>query len=74
VDGDIIISLARAMPKLEILRLGGASCGTATYATVDGLIGLASCCPNLSKLRIHFQASSLVDAAARALFGGRNAL
>ena len=26
VDDDIIISLARAMPKLEILRLGGAPC------------------------------------------------
>jgi len=66
VDDDIIISLAQAMPKLEILHLGRAPCGRATGATVDGLIGLASHCPNLSKLRIHFQASSLVDAATSA--------
>jgi len=66
VDDGIIISLARAMPKLEILKIGGAPCGTATGATVNGLICLASRCPNLSKLRIHFQASSLIDAATSA--------
>ena len=66
VDDDIIMSLALAMPKLEILRLGGAPCGTPTGATVSGLVGLASRCPNLTKLRIHFQASSLVDVATSA--------
>jgi len=63
VDDDIIMSLARAMPKLEILQPGRASCGTATGATADGPVSLASRCPNLSRLRIHFQGSSLVDAA-----------
>jgi hypothetical protein len=37
-----------------------------TGATVNGLIGLASRCPELSELRIHFQVSSLVAAATRA--------
>jgi len=67
VDDDIIMNLAGAMPKLEILRLGGAPCRTRTGATVSGLISLASRCPNLSKLCIHFQASSLVHAATSAV-------
>ena len=63
VDDDIIISLAGAMPNLEILQLGKAPCKTPTGVTVNGLIGLACRCPQLSKLRVHFQAISLADAA-----------
>jgi len=66
VDDDIIMNIARAMPKLEILQLGGEPCGTSTGVTVGGLFALASRCPNLTKLCIHFQASSLVDAATSA--------
>ena len=65
IDDKIVISLARAMPKLEVRQLGRAPCTTVTYpgVTVNGLIGLARHCPHLSKLRIHFQGASLVDVA-----------
>lgn len=66
IDDDIIISLARAMPKLEILRLGTAPCATSTGVTVNGLIGLARLCPRLSKLLIHFRAASFVEASTSA--------
>ena len=67
VDDDIITSLAQAMPKLEVLQLGGAPCRSLTGVTVNGLIGLSCHCPHLSKLRIHFQAASLVNTAASAV-------
>jgi len=63
VDDDIIMDMARAMPKLEILQLGDIPCETPTGITVNGLIGLARLCPRLSKLCIHFQATTLVEAA-----------
>jgi len=66
VDDDVIISLARAMPKLEILQLGGAPCKIPTGVTVNGLICLAYRCSRLSKLRIHFQVTSLVRTATSA--------
>ena len=66
IDDDIIISLAQAMPKLELLLLGKAPCATPTGITAKGLIGLARLCPRLSKLRIHFKASSLVEATTNA--------
>ena len=66
VDDDIIGSLARAMPKLEVLRLGGLPCKIPTGITVNGLIGLSSRCPRLSKLCIHLQAASFVEAATSA--------
>jgi len=50
------MSLARATPELDILKLS-------TGATVSGLIGLTSRCPNVFKICIHFQASRLVEAA-----------
>ena len=62
VDDNIIMSLAGAMPKLEVLQLGTAPCQTPTGVTVNGLIGLAYRCLHLSRLRIHFRAASLVDA------------
>jgi hypothetical protein len=63
VDDDVITALAQAMPKLEILQLGRAPCGTPTGATVHGFIVLSSRCLNLRKLQIHFQGQTLVDAA-----------
>ena len=62
LDDDIVMSLARAMPKLEILQLGTEPCKTPTGVTVNGLIYLAYRCPHLSKLRIHFQVTSLLEA------------
>ncbi|KAF9786378.1 hypothetical protein BJ322DRAFT_1059290, partial [Thelephora terrestris] len=67
VDDDVIALLARAMPKLETLRLGGEPCRTPTGATVKGLVALASRCPHLYDLRIHFQAASLAEAAVSAM-------
>jgi len=66
VDDDIVMSLARTMPELEILQLGRMPCNTPTGVTVNGLIGLARRCLHLSKLCIHFQATSLVEAATSA--------
>jgi len=66
IDDDDIISLARAMPKLEILRLGTTPCATSTGVTVNGLIALARLCPRLSTLRLHFQAATFVEAATSA--------
>lgn len=63
VNDNVITTLAQAMPKLEILQLGSTPCQTPTGATVYGLIALASRCPHLSKLRIHFRGDSLVSAA-----------
>jgi hypothetical protein len=62
VDDDVVVSLARAMPKLEILRLGKSPCGTPAGVTFKGLIALACRCPRLYELRIHFRANSLVEA------------
>ena len=66
IDDDTIGNLAQTMPKLEVLRLGKAPCSTRTGITVNGLIGLACRCPRLSELRIHFQATTLVEAATSA--------
>jgi hypothetical protein len=66
VDDDIIISLAQAMPKLEILRLGGAPCRASTGGTIKGLVALSWGCLRLSELRIHFRATSLMQAVAGA--------
>jgi hypothetical protein len=54
------------MPKLEILKLGLAPCRVRTGATVKGLIDLASRCPHLLQLRVHFQTSGLLRAASNA--------
>ena len=62
VDDDVVISLARAMPKLETLRPGKLPCGTPTGVTFKGLIALACRCLQLYELRIHFRANSLVEA------------
>jgi len=65
VDDDIIISLSRAMPKLETLTLGDLPCGQITTGvTTKGLIALARHCPNLYSLRVHFRVASLSDPPA----------
>jgi len=63
VDDDIVISLAQAMPKLEILQLGKEPCRTPTGVTLKGLVALARRCLHLSKLRIHLRVKELVEAA-----------
>ena len=60
VDDDIITNLAQAMPKLESLRLGDPPCREIPIGvTVKGLVALASHCPDLGYLRIHFHVASL---------------
>jgi len=60
LDDDIIISLSRAMPKLEVLALGSATCRQSTGGvTTKGLLALAHHCPKLSSLRVHLQVASL---------------
>jgi len=63
VDDSIITSLAQAMPKLEILRLGRAPCSAPTGVTLKGLVALACHCIQLSELRVHLQAGKLAEAA-----------
>ena len=72
VDDDIIVSLARAMPKSEVLQLGRAPCKTPTGITANGLINLAYRCPRLSKLCVHFRANTLVEAVASATVQSRS--
>lgn len=62
VDNDIVINLARAMPKLETLQLGKEPCDAITGITLKGLISLARYCPKLSRLCIHFRALGLAEA------------
>ena len=62
VNDDIVTSLTRAMPKLEILRLGNAPCSAITGVTLKGLVALACHCSHLSELRIHVQAGELGEA------------
>ena len=59
IDDDTIADLARAIPKLETLHLGGRPCETPAGVTVKGLAALAHYCPHLSDLVIHFQVASL---------------
>jgi len=60
VDDDIIMDIARTMPKLEILRLGDDPCGEIhTGVTAKGFMVLAHLCPDLSTLRVHFDVGSL---------------
>ena len=65
VDDNIITDLARAMPKLKILRLGDSPCREIPIGvTVKGLVALANHCPDLSELCVHFQVDSLHEAPA----------
>jgi len=62
VDDDTVITLSRAMPKLQIFELGGVPCGQITVGvTTKGLLALAHHCPSLGILRIHLQVASLSD-------------
>jgi hypothetical protein len=62
VDDEIVISLAKAMPKLENLRLGKEPCQTPTGITLKGLIALACHCPQLSNLCVHLRVRDLAEA------------
>ena len=59
IDDDTIIDMARTMPKLKLLHLGGTPCRTPTGVTAKGLAALSHYCPHLFDLRVHFQADSL---------------
>ena len=60
VDDNIVISLSRAMPRLNTLRLGHSPCQEPTIGvTAKGLMALALHCPSLSTLCVHFQVASL---------------
>ena len=59
IDDDIMTDLARAMPKLEILRFGNSPCQAPTGVTAKGLATLAYYCPRLSDLCVHFQVAGL---------------
>ena len=61
IDDGIITDIARAMPRLKTLQLGGLPCQASTGVTAKGLTVLAHHCPDLSSLCIHFQAASLGD-------------
>ena len=62
VDDDIVISLSRAMPKLQTFDLGGTPCRQITGGvTTKGLLALAHHCPNLGTLCVHLQVASLSD-------------
>ena len=65
VNDDIIITLAQAMPKLEV-QLGRAPCQTAGGITANALADLACRCPHFSRLRVHFNVTSLIDSDAGA--------
>ena len=65
MDDNIITDLARAMPKLEILRLGDSPCdGIPIGVIAKGFVALADHCLDLSTLCIHFQVASLSAPAA----------
>ena len=59
MDDGVIMNLARTMPKLETLELGGGPCREIpTGTTAKGLVVLADHCPDLRTLCIHFQVAS----------------
>jgi len=64
VDDNIVIDLAQAMSQLEVLSLGRHPCRAVGGVTFKGLIALALHCPQLSKLRVHFQANRLAKATS----------
>ena len=59
IDDDIITDIARAMPGLETLQLGGTPCRIPTGVTARGLTALAHHCLRLSTLTIHIQVAGL---------------
>ena len=61
VDDELITNLAQTMPKLGTLQLGDPPCGEIIGSvTAKGLMVLAHHCPDLTTLRIHFQATTLI--------------
>ena len=65
VDDSVAVSIAQAMPRMEILRLGREPCSNPTGLTLKGLVALAHHCPQLSKLRVHLHLEELAEAMTR---------
>ena len=62
MDDNVLIDLSRLMPNLQELCLGPVPCRRFSGgATTKGLVALAHNCPDLSSLRVHFQAAGLSD-------------
>ena len=65
VEDGMITDLARAMPKLETLQLGGPPCREIrTGVTAKGLAILAHHCQDLAVLRVHFKVANLYAPSA----------
>lgn len=65
VNDVVVTDLARALPKLQVLKLGSNPCGATlpTGVTTKGLVELACHCVDLATLRVHIRVNSLVQAA-----------
>ena len=65
VNDAVVTDLARALPKLQVLKLGSDPCGATvpTGVTTKGLVELACHCVDLITLRVHIRVNSLVQAA-----------
>ena len=70
VDDGVVISLAQAMPGLEILQLGQIPCNARTGITLKGLVALAFYCSKLVDLCVHLRAWEFVEAITDPEFSG----
>ena len=59
LDDPFVCRLAKALPRLEILRLGDAPPNAVTNVTVESLVALSMNCVDLDFLRIHFDVTSI---------------
>ena len=62
VDDGVVVSLAQAMPGLEILQLGQSPCKARTGITLKGLVALAFYCPKLLDLCVHLRVWEFTEA------------
>ena len=58
IDEKTLVTLAQAMPKLEILKLGKAPCEVLGFVTIHGLVALAHHCRGVSRLCVHFRTNT----------------
>lgn len=61
LNDSVVCELAVALPKLEILTLGGCPCKATPDATVASLVALSTNCVDLEFLRLHFNARDIVS-------------
>ena len=59
LDDPFVCRLAKALPRLETLRLGDAPPNAVTNVTVESLVALSTNCVDLDFLRIHFDATAI---------------